>query len=328
MCEKLAIPKAEWPKAINELFALNHIEEAVVLSTCNRMEIYVVDLSQHRIPTSVAAVNRFNHHVLADSLDNEALKRAHVNEISDAKREHGMNNLLADRMKGVDFNDDGNPDIILYNIMINKYAKLGMTHETVQLYNQREMEAYGVEPTHVTYTVIIKDLCKQWKLQESLMILDDMLSRIYPDEVSYNIVIQRFCKAREIPKAFELHDEMVSRDLTPDANNFVLKKAAYTTPIKAHCVKGDPEAAMVIFSEMVKAGYEATIRDYSAVVNRLCKRCLTNEAKVFFSMMFSNGVLPDLHLYTEIMYALREVGDIRPMHELLPNMVKCGLDDV
>ncbi|GKA91923.1 putative pentatricopeptide repeat-containing protein [Tanacetum coccineum] len=300
-------------------------------------------------------------------------------------------------------NDDGNPDIVLYNIMINKYAKLGMTHETVQLYNQvtdkgidptivtfnsliygfctdkkldkamrlvdnirdcglvptavtyttimnflceagnmksmfalkREMEACGVEPTHVTYTVIIKGLCKQWKLQESLMVLDDMLSRgIYPDEVSYNILIQRFCKAREIPKAFELHDEMVSRDLTPDAvtynilinglcvygnlhdadklflylreNNFVLKKAAYTILIKAHCVKGDPEAAMVIFSEMVNVGYEATIRDYSAVVNRLCKRCLTNEAKVFFSMMFSNGVLPDLHLYTEIMYALRE----------------------
>ncbi|PWA75235.1 DNA glycosylase [Artemisia annua] len=35
----------------------------------------------------------------ADSLDYEALRRAHVNEISDAIRERGMNNLLADRMK-------------------------------------------------------------------------------------------------------------------------------------------------------------------------------------------------------------------------------------
>ena len=46
--EKLAIPEAEWPRAIGELCGLNHIEEAVVLSTCNRMEIYVVALSQHR----------------------------------------------------------------------------------------------------------------------------------------------------------------------------------------------------------------------------------------------------------------------------------------
>ena len=28
--------------------ALNHIDEAAVLSTCNRMEIYVIALSQHR----------------------------------------------------------------------------------------------------------------------------------------------------------------------------------------------------------------------------------------------------------------------------------------
>ncbi|KAF2320681.1 hypothetical protein GH714_029965 [Hevea brasiliensis] len=46
--EKLAIPEAQWPQAINELSSLNHIEEAAVLSTCNRMEIYVVALSQHR----------------------------------------------------------------------------------------------------------------------------------------------------------------------------------------------------------------------------------------------------------------------------------------
>ncbi|KAM7470565.1 hypothetical protein LguiA_008748 [Lonicera macranthoides] len=46
--EKLFIPEAQWPQAIGELCALNHIEEAAVLSTCNRMEIYVVSLSQHR----------------------------------------------------------------------------------------------------------------------------------------------------------------------------------------------------------------------------------------------------------------------------------------
>nr|XP_043632196.1 transcriptional activator DEMETER-like [Erigeron canadensis] len=35
----------------------------------------------------------------SDSIDYEALRRAHVNEISDAIKERGMNNLLADRMK-------------------------------------------------------------------------------------------------------------------------------------------------------------------------------------------------------------------------------------
>lgn len=46
--EKLAVPEAEWPRAIDELIAYPHLEEAAVLSTCNRMEVYVVALSWHR----------------------------------------------------------------------------------------------------------------------------------------------------------------------------------------------------------------------------------------------------------------------------------------
>ncbi|CAD7695990.1 unnamed protein product [Ostreobium quekettii] len=46
--EKLAVPEAEWPRAIEELCSFPHIEEAGVLSTCNRMEVYVVALSWHR----------------------------------------------------------------------------------------------------------------------------------------------------------------------------------------------------------------------------------------------------------------------------------------
>lgn len=48
MREKLAIPEAEWPRAIDELSSQNHIEEAGVLSTCNRFEIYVVAVSWNR----------------------------------------------------------------------------------------------------------------------------------------------------------------------------------------------------------------------------------------------------------------------------------------
>ena len=43
--------QAEWPRAIEELVSFPHIEEAAVLSTCNRMELYVVALSWHRVRT-------------------------------------------------------------------------------------------------------------------------------------------------------------------------------------------------------------------------------------------------------------------------------------
>lgn len=45
--EKLHVPQAQWPQAIGELCSLDHVQEAAVLSTCNRVEIYVVALSMH-----------------------------------------------------------------------------------------------------------------------------------------------------------------------------------------------------------------------------------------------------------------------------------------
>ena len=40
--ERLAIPDAERPRAIEELASYPHIEEAAILTTCNRLEIYAV----------------------------------------------------------------------------------------------------------------------------------------------------------------------------------------------------------------------------------------------------------------------------------------------
>ncbi|ERM98693.1 hypothetical protein AMTR_s00109p00136110 [Amborella trichopoda] len=42
MREKLAIKEEKWPCVVQELCNLDHIDEAAVLSTCNRVEIYFV----------------------------------------------------------------------------------------------------------------------------------------------------------------------------------------------------------------------------------------------------------------------------------------------
>eukprot|EP00793_Prasinoderma_coloniale_P000446 PRCOL_00005431-RA len=46
--EKVAVPEQEWATAIAELTAMPHIEEAGILSTCNRMEVYVQAVSWQR----------------------------------------------------------------------------------------------------------------------------------------------------------------------------------------------------------------------------------------------------------------------------------------
>eukprot|EP01018_Ginkgo_biloba_P026640 Gb_19050 [translate_table: standard] len=72
MREKMAIPEADWPRAIGELCKFPHIQEAAVLSTCNRMEIYIVALSWQRgihevmewmSKTSGVALEQFRDHL-------------------------------------------------------------------------------------------------------------------------------------------------------------------------------------------------------------------------------------------------------------------------
>ena len=48
MREKLAVAADLFPRCIAELCAYPHVDEAAILSTCNRMEVYVVALSWHR----------------------------------------------------------------------------------------------------------------------------------------------------------------------------------------------------------------------------------------------------------------------------------------
>ncbi|KAG9442971.1 hypothetical protein H6P81_018825 [Aristolochia fimbriata] len=46
--EKLAVSESENGRAVEELCSLNHVGEAAILSTCNRVEVYVVTLSMQQ----------------------------------------------------------------------------------------------------------------------------------------------------------------------------------------------------------------------------------------------------------------------------------------
>jgi len=48
MRERLAVPEDKWPAAVRQLASYPHIEEAGILSTCNRLELYAVAYSWHR----------------------------------------------------------------------------------------------------------------------------------------------------------------------------------------------------------------------------------------------------------------------------------------
>jgi glutamyl-tRNA reductase len=51
--ERMAIPEIDWDKAANEIKTLNGVDEAGVLSTCNRFEVYLVTRNRQEAQESV-----------------------------------------------------------------------------------------------------------------------------------------------------------------------------------------------------------------------------------------------------------------------------------
>ncbi|CAN1152273.1 Putative pentatricopeptide repeat-containing protein At1g13630 [Linum perenne] len=242
------------------------------------------------------------------------------------------------------------PNAVTYTTIMNAYAGNGDVSNVLVLL--QEMKRNKTNPSHITYTVLIKACCKEWKLQEALHFLEEMKSEgLTPDAITYNIIIVHFCKVKELSRAFSLVEEMLMNHLqpTPATYNVLidglcfcgnlrtadrlmislqrreieLTKVAYTTLIKAYCAKrSDVERAVVWFHQMLENGFNVEIRDYSAVINRLCKRNLVGEAKYFLQMMLGNGVSPDWDICNVMITTLYSNGNFDQVSELLAVSVK------
>ncbi|KAJ4835994.1 hypothetical protein Tsubulata_031920 [Turnera subulata] len=146
----------------------------------------------------------------------------------------------------------------------------------------------------------------------------EMLHNIEPLPDTYNILTNGLCVYGDLKDADNLLVSLLEQNVN-------LTKVAYTTIIKAHCARGDFGRAVIFFRQMVGKGYEVSIRDYSAVINRLCKRCLIMEAKYFFCMMLSDGVSPDQPICEVMLNAFHRGGQSNSVLELLPAIIKMGL---
>ncbi|KAE8681286.1 cell division cycle 20.1, cofactor of APC complex-like [Hibiscus syriacus] len=192
------------------------------------------------------------------------------------------------------------PTVVTYTTLMNAYCEDGNMRCMLKLL--QEMHAKGIRPTHVTCTVIIKGFCKQQKLQEAIRLLQDMCYMgLNPDQDANKLLIS-------------LHEQ-----------NIKMSKVAYTQIIKAHCVKGDVYSVFMFFRLMMEKGFEISIKYYSAVINRLCKRCLITVARPFFCILLSHGISPDQEICDVLFNAYRQCGDLTSVYEMLAWTIKSGL---
>jgi pentatricopeptide repeat protein len=98
--------------------------------------------------------------------------------------------------------------------------------------------------------------------------------------VTYNLLSNALCS-----KGLVIHAENLLELLR--GTDTKLRTFAYTTLIKAQCAKGMPYKAIKWIGKLINADFEPSIEDFSAVINRLCKRDFAEEAFMFIHIMTS-----------------------------------------
>ncbi|KAG6398992.1 hypothetical protein SASPL_140464 [Salvia splendens] len=134
-------------------------------------------------------------------------------------------------------------DIVLYNIMIDGYVKVGNVADAVGLYES--LLEKGIPPTVVTFNTLINGLCKARKLAQARKWLDGMkMHNVEPTIVSYTTIMNAFCEVGKLEDTFELFEEMKKNGIEPN-------QVTYTVLMKGLCKRGKLEESVAILRDML-----------------------------------------------------------------------------
>ncbi|KAG6524270.1 hypothetical protein ZIOFF_014176 [Zingiber officinale] len=204
------------------------------------------------------------------------------------------------------------PTATTYSTLIDGFCEIGDINSMRMMLE--EMDGRAIIPNKITYSVVIKALCKSGQVKEAFDKLNNMVTLgIGADSITYNTVMKGFCEQRNSKMVFHIYDIMINGGLVPTPVTYTylidclclncqvdraeevlyfllhqgirLRKFCYMTVIQAYCGMAMPDKAFVLLDEMLKSGYEVTIKDFSAIINRLCKRDFVHDAKIFFNKM-------------------------------------------
>ncbi|XP_078162038.1 uncharacterized protein LOC144557343 isoform X2 [Carex rostrata] len=204
-------------------------------------------------------------------------------------------------------------DIILYNIVIDGYAKIGDVDSAVCLYNQAVNS--GLKPTIVTINSLIYGFCKVGNLGLAEKILN--LSWLRPTIVTYTILLDAFCNC-DVNKMLSLYNEMLTNSIRPN-------KIIISVLCKGLCKEGRFEEALGMLFKRQSEGMIFDDMTYNILIHGFCKKRHWEEAFKVYKLMLSVRIRPTPVTYNLLINALCLCGEVCHAEMLLNFLVERGV---
>ena len=183
------------------------------------------------------------------------------------------------------------------------------------------MKRKGVEPSSVTYGILIKAYGKQNDLSKAFGIFKEMKSNGVPvNDVTYGCLVDACVKNDRLDMALELSEQMKTAGVP-------LNTVLFTTLIKGFARAGRIDEALSSFATMkMNTRTYPNLITYNSLLDGLVKHHKFSEAEQLFDeMLQSQHTLPDLISFSTLLKGHCKVHDIRKLKELVEHMVRLGV---
>ncbi|XP_034575127.1 uncharacterized protein [Setaria viridis] len=154
-------------------------------------------------------------------------------------------------------------DVVLYNVVIDGYAKVGDIGNAVQLYDQ--IIKAGLCPTIITCNSLLYGYCKIGDLHTAESYFRAIqISDLQPTAVTYTTLMDALSEARKVHAMLSVFNEMTEKGIRPNA-------ITYSVVIKGLCKQLMFHDAMHVLDDMYRQGFNADPIPYNTLIQGFCE---------------------------------------------------------
>ncbi|KAF7814319.1 pentatricopeptide repeat-containing protein [Senna tora] len=190
------------------------------------------------------------------------------------------------------------------------------------LAKMKEME---IQPSVITFGIIINHLCKSRRIDDALGVLEEMRGKggssgmkVEPDVVIFNTLIDGLCKVGRHEESLGLLEQMKTQsEHRPNTITF-------NCLIDGFCKAGNLDKAHELFDEMNKEGVLPNVVTLNTLVDGMCKQDKVSSAVEFFNEMQRKGIKGDVVTYSALISAFCNVNNIDKAMQYFDMMFSSG----
>lgn len=212
------------------------------------------------------------------------------------------------------------PDNFIYNTAIDTFSRLGMITEAFELFKfMKERGSTLSSPTAKTYMIIILALVKNDRIDDSFIVLEDMLNNgCLPDVTTYKDLIEGMCSAGKIEEAYRMLDEMGKKGYPPDI-------VTYNCVLKVLCDNKQKDEAFRLYRRMIEVGVEPSVHTFNMLIEMFFALGDPDLAFNTWNEMDLRRCNQDVNTYCIMIQGLFGCGKIDDAYVLLEEVVNRGM---